>query len=190
MRNIVGLVRDVYEAIFVKLTYNDKTIASYFRKKGATIGENCLISTRSLGTEPFLVNIGDHVFIARRVILHTEDSGAWILNEDHPGLKIFGKIVIEDNCLIGLNSQIFPNVRIGHNSIVGAGSVVTSDVPPNSVVMGVPARVIGSSTRYKEKKAAMWKDTYPPGYENMNSRRKAEALKKHLMNIRKGSNGT
>ena len=49
-----------------------------------------------------------------------------------------------DNVSIGSGAQICPDVRIGPNAIVGAGAVVTKDVPPNSVVAGVPARVIGT----------------------------------------------
>ncbi len=48
-----------------------------------------------------------------------------------------------DNVFIGANSIIMPNVRVGSNTIIAAGSIVTKDIPSGSVVAGVPARVIG-----------------------------------------------
>jgi acetyltransferase-like isoleucine patch superfamily enzyme len=53
-----------------------------------------------------------------------------------------GGPVVEDYARIGANCTILPGVRIGRNSLVGAGSVVTKDVPENSVVAGCPARII------------------------------------------------
>ncbi len=50
--------------------------------------------------------------------------------------------IIEENAKIGANATILPGITIGKNSIVGAGSVVTKDVPPNCVVAGNPAKVI------------------------------------------------
>jgi hypothetical protein len=70
--------------------------------------------------------------------------------------------VIEDNCIIGLRSTIFPNVRIGRNSVVAAGSLVINDVPPNSIVMGVPARSFGSMDKYREKCLQRWAEQRPP----------------------------
>jgi acetyltransferase-like isoleucine patch superfamily enzyme len=50
--------------------------------------------------------------------------------------------IVEDFARIGANSTILPGVRIGRNSLVGAGSVVTKDVPANSIVIGNPAKVV------------------------------------------------
>lgn len=54
----------------------------------------------------------------------------------------FKEVVIEDGCDIGIGSIILPGVKIGEGSIVGAGAVVTKDVPPYSVVVGNPARIL------------------------------------------------
>ncbi len=142
--------------------YNNFTIAEYFRKQGAQIGEDCLIIPRKLGTEPYLIKIGNHVVINQDVKLHTHDGGTWIFRQEMPDLRVFGPIIIEDNCLIGENAQILPNVTIGRNSIVAAGSVVIMDVPPNSIVMGVPARNFGSIEKYKEKCTQRWAEQKPP----------------------------
>jgi serine acetyltransferase len=60
--------------------------------------------------------------------------------------------------MIGANAQILPKVHIGRNSIIGAGSVVISDIPPDSIAIGVPARVIGSTLKYREKNIAIWNE--------------------------------
>ncbi len=142
--------------------YSPTTIAEYFRKEGAQIGENCQIAAKQLGTEPYLVKIGNHVTIAQGVDFNTHDGGPWIFRHEIPDLQVFGPIIIEDNCVIGENALIFSNVRIGRNSIIGAGSVVISDVPPDTIVMGVPARPLGSTAKYREKCIERWAIQRPP----------------------------
>lgn len=144
--------------------YDNSTIAEYFRKQGAQIGDNCYIAPRRLGTEPYLVKIGNHVAISEGAILHTHDGGTWVFRDEFPDLRVFGPIIIEDNCLIGVNVQILPNVRIGRDSIVAAGSVVIADVPPDSIVMGIPARRIGARSKYKEKCLERWAEQRPPDF--------------------------
>ena len=131
--------------------YNRFNIAEYFREQGAQIGDDCSIIPRFLGAEPYLVKIGNHVTIAAGVVFITHDGGCWVFREEIPDLQVFGPIIIEDNCVIGQNAILFPNIRIGRNSVVGAGSVVITDVPPDTIVMGVPARPFGSIAKYKEK---------------------------------------
>ncbi len=151
------------KSVIVRARYGGSaTIAEYFRKQGAQIGENCDISVSSLGTEPYLVKIGNHVFISKGVVFHTHDGGVWIFRDEIPDIRVHGPIIIEDNCIIGNNTVLLPNIRIGRNSIVGVNSVVISDVPPNSIVMGVPARPISSIHKYKERCFARWKEQKPP----------------------------
>lgn len=179
LRNSYRLVRILISYILVRTLYNKYTIARYFRKQGAKIGEDCVFSVRWIGDQPFLVEIGNHVFVARGARLETSES-SWIVNDEDAHIGVFGKIIIEDNCMIGMNAQILPNVRIGENSIVGAGSVVINDVPPNSIVMGVPARKVGSSIKYKEKIISEWERIKPPGWVYKNTKQRDEMLKKHF----------
>jgi acetyltransferase-like isoleucine patch superfamily enzyme len=174
--------------IFRCIRYSDFDVAEYYRKQGADIGANCCIQDRSPWSEPFLVSIGNHVLISRNVVFHTDDGGTWILEREIPGINVFGTIVVEDNCLIGCNSQLFLNTRIGKNSIVEPGSVVISNVPPNSIVMGVPARVIGTTLKYRERCLALWKEQKPHAWP-MKDKKKAELeLRKHLATYFDGRN--
>ena len=158
IRGFMQWLRTAYET----RRYSPTTVAEYLRKQGAQVGEGCFIVPKRLGTEPYLVKIGSHVGIASGVIFITHDGGPWIFRNEVPDLQVFGPIVIGDNCVIGANAVLFPNVRIGANSIVGAGSVVISNVPPNTIVMGVPARPLGSVDKYKEKCLERWKEQRPP----------------------------
>lgn len=141
--------------------YTPYTIAGHFRKMGAQIGEGCFIVPTELSTEPYLIKIGNHVAIAAGVSFNTHDGAVWVFRDQVPDLQVFGPIVIEDNCIIGLRAIIFPNVRIGRNSVVAAGSVVINDVPPNSMVMGVPARLFGSLEKYRQKCLQRWAEQRP-----------------------------
>ena len=141
--------------------YDRFTIAEYFRKQGAQIGERCSIIPTSLGREPYLIKIGNHVTIAGGVKFITHDGGAWLFRNEVPDLQVFGPIVIEDNCVIGENVLLLPNIRIGPNSIVAAGSVVISDIPAECIAIGVPARSVGSLQKYREKCLSRWQVQRP-----------------------------
>ena len=84
------------------------------------------------------MTIGSHVFISVLVSTTNDNTmGRAADATDH----LQGPFV-EDYVTIGAGASILPSVRIGQNTIVGAGAVVTKDVPPNKVVMGIPARIV------------------------------------------------
>ncbi len=155
-------VGELLKRAYIFTTYDNWSACELYRKQGAQIGENCRIDVRTPWLDAHLITIGNHVFIAQGVVMHTHDGAAWILRDEIPNIRIMGKISIEDNCVIGAFSHIFCNVRIGKNSIVGTGSVVISDIPPNSIAMGIPARVVGSTIKYREKHAKLWNEQNPP----------------------------
>jgi len=138
------------------ISYNEYTISEYFRKKGAQIGNNCRILIHDFGSEPYLVKIGNDCIITPGVAFITHDASVGLFRREIPDLNIFGKIEIKDNCFIGLGSIILYDVTVGPNSVVGAGSIVTKDVPPNTVVAGVPAKVVCSIDEYKKKCLQKW----------------------------------
>lgn len=143
--------------------YDNYSIADYFRSQGAKIGEDCYFGIRELASEPYLIEIGNHVAVAMNVLFLTHNLG-WCFRDEIPDLQVFGRIIIGNNCNIGPSSIILPGVTIGDNTIIGAGSVVTKDVPPNSIVGGNPAKVISSLEKYKEKAMEMWSVQRPEDY--------------------------
>ncbi len=124
----------------------------YARRKGVTVGENCRIYIRSWGSEPFLVSLGDDVTVTSGVKFITHD-GSTCLVKDQNGKRYqrFAPIQVGSHVFIGVNTIIMPGVNIGSNVVIGAGSVVTKDIPDNSVAIGVPAKVVSSFEDYQAK---------------------------------------
>ena len=89
------------------------------------------------------VDIGSHVNLAQGITVtalnqNFDDTNKWI---DEQGVST-NPVTIEDDVWIGANAVILPGVTIGEHCVVAAGAVVTKDVPPHSLVAGVPAKVI------------------------------------------------
>lgn len=111
--------------------------------KGTVINKNCMIDGRNGG-----VTIGDNVDIAQEVNIWTEQHDYNSPSYDAIG----GAVVIEDYAWIASRATILPGVTIGRGAVVACCSVVTKDVPPMTIVAGVPARKIGernASLSYK-----------------------------------------
>ena len=116
--------------------------ASYLKMIGVQIGEHTMISLRAkLDTRRGKIIIGKNCHITYGCIILSHDGS---VKQRVPGDSGLGKVIIGDNVFIGVNSVILPNVKIGNNSVIGAGSVVTKDIPANVVAAGNPARVINN----------------------------------------------
>ncbi len=118
----------------------------------AAFGKNCKWFSRTIPEEPYMVKLHNNVVIAARVNFITHDVINDMLSRKigaEPGECLseyyMGTIEIFDNVVIGSDSVILYNTRIGPNAIVAAGSVVTKDVPEGAIVGGNPARVIGKT---------------------------------------------
>lgn len=128
----------------------------YAKWIGVNIGSNCkIINHPNWGSEPYLICIGRHTEISFGVSFLTHDGATWISREDKTyednEIYKFGAIKIGDDCFIGCNSTILPNVVIGNKSVIAAGSVVTKSVPDGEVWGGNPARKISSSEEFLQK---------------------------------------
>ncbi len=93
------------------------------------------------------VIIGDNVTLASMVTIIDHSHGKGDYSDiDIPVMKrtlgVKGDIIIEDNVWLAEGVVVLANVRIGKNAIIGANSVVTRDIPANSVAVGIPAKVI------------------------------------------------
>lgn len=109
------------------------------------IGKNTYIGSYShiAGTKNKII-IGKDVLIADRVFISTVDYKYENINKPIKcqGFISRGDVIISDECWIGIGSSILSGIKIGKHSIIGANSVVTHNIPPYSVAVGVPARVI------------------------------------------------
>lgn len=121
----------------------------YARAIGVVVGHDCKLLSTNFGSEPFLVRLGNRVEITHGVQFITHDGAVWVLRDKHPDLDVIAPIVVDDHAFIGMNSILLPGVHVGQRSIVAAGSVVTRDVAPETVVAGAPARLVCSLEDYR-----------------------------------------
>lgn len=124
-----------------------------------------------------------HIFIGNSVTIAPQ---VYILAHDASTFKLFGytkigKVIIEDNVFIGARSIIMPGVRIGKNSIIGAGSVVVSEVPANFVYAGNPARAICDLTTFVEKQKELF-DSLPRFGEKYTRRNRVSVDQRRRLN--------
>ncbi len=143
----VKLGRDVKLSKFINLygcTIGDETKIGAFVEiqKNASVGRRCKISSHTFICEG--VTIEDDVFVGHGVVF---------INDTYPRATAGGRLqteadwaveptLVRNGASIGSGATILAKVTIGENAIVGAGSVVTRDVAPNTIVAGNPARVL------------------------------------------------
>jgi len=104
----------------------------------STVDYGCVLGSR--------VKVHSNVYVAQYTVLEDDvflAPGVMIANDPHPVCtKCMQGPTIRAGARVGINATLLPHLVIGENALVGAGSVVTSDVPPHTVVAGSPARVI------------------------------------------------
>ena len=135
------------QKIHFALIWDGRKRAKYLKKNKIldNIGENCIFQSRIFPMDPKLIRIHNNVVVAANVYFITHDAIRHMLtNKNNIDYQMYlGPIEVMDNVFIGLGTIILPNVKIGSNVIIAAGSLITKDVPNNCIYGGVPAKKIG-----------------------------------------------
>jgi acetyltransferase-like isoleucine patch superfamily enzyme len=144
MRSAVQLVRD--------LIHHAGNVArglrlAALRAAGVAIGQDTMISMGAkLDVRRGKIRIGNHCFVTYGAVILSHDRAR---RQVDPGEAGEGEVVIDDYVFVGVNAVVLPGVHIGTNSVVGAGAVVSRNVPPGCVVAGNPAEVIKVIQRFR-----------------------------------------
>lgn len=135
-------IRDLFSQII------GKPVAETFRLfppfytncgRNITVGSRVFINTGCHFQDQGGITLGDGTLLGNSVVLTTMNHD---FDPEKRGITYPAPIVTGKNVWIGSNATILPGVHIGDGAIVGAGSVVTKDVPPNTIVAGAPAAII------------------------------------------------
>lgn len=132
IREILGEAGDncvVEQPLFCTYGYN------------TSVGDNFFMNVNGKLMDSGKITIGDNVFIAPNVCIVTEEH-AMDVKQRLEGLEYTHPVTIGNNIWICTGAIILPGVTIGDNSVIGAGSVVTKDIPANSLAVGNPCKVI------------------------------------------------
>ena len=119
-----------------------------------SLGEKCIMQDWKLPLYTNLIHLHNNIRLAKGAIFTTHDGTDRMLNHKFGGDDFeekCGCIEIMDNVFVGAHARIMLNTRIGSNVIIGANSVVTKDIPDNSVYAGAPAKFICNFDDYVKK---------------------------------------
>lgn len=136
---------------------NSDSYISYLRSQGIKIGDNCVFrapnSVRIDVSRPSLVSIGNNVDMNKNFQIMTHDWASMVFRAKfHDLINSSGAVKIGSNVYFGTDVVVLKGVSIGDNCVIGAGSVVSKNIPSNSVAAGVPCKVICSINDYYEKR--------------------------------------
>ncbi len=150
----MGIFKSIKNAYIHK---DSDTFINYLRHKGIEIGNHCVFRSPSTTTidktRPALISIGNHVDMNRNFTIMTHDYGTSVfLRKYNDFINSSGKVTIGNNVYLGVNCTVLKGVTIGDNCIIGAHSLVTKNIPANSVAAGVPAKVISTLDEYYAKR--------------------------------------
>lgn len=135
---------------------NPERYCNYLRNRGIQIGGGNHLDINTIHidmTRPSLVSIGNNCYFNRNFTLLTHD---WVtkvfLNSNRNFVNSSGRVTIGNNVSFGENVMVLKGVTIGDNSFIGAGSIVTKDIPANSIAVGAPCKVVMTLEDYYQKR--------------------------------------
>ena len=151
------LLKKIYLKLSLIYHYSSsERFSKYIRKKGVLIGENTSFRARTTNidlTRPSLISIGKDCYFNEHFTILTHDYVSKVFKQcGMEFLPSSGKVVIGNNVSTGTNVTILKGVTIGNNVFIGANSVVTKDIPSNTIAAGVPCRAIMSLEDYYIKR--------------------------------------
>lgn len=171
--------KNQFRRLRIALMINSDKRNRYIKKHNifAEMGDNVFFQPRFIPADPKLIKLHNNVIVTSNVTFVTHDIFDMGINYMYPDNKVstlMKPIEVMNNVFIGCNSIILGGVRIGNNVVVAAGSVVTHDVPDNSVVAGNPAKVIETfddyiAKRYQSYHSYDLNDLWNKFYENKNN---------------------
>jgi len=146
------MLKTIKRFYYLMLDRKKKMYLESLVKNGLKMGENVAIMDGFFldPTHCFLISIGNNCIFAPNVRLIAHDASM----KRSLGYTKVGKVTIEADCFIGDSVIVLPGVTIGQGSVVGAGSVVTSNIPPESVATGNPCRVVDKKDAFLQKHEA------------------------------------
>lgn len=168
----MSLLTDLYLRFFISSGFQ---YARYLKKKKTfhSQGENCFISKAADIPDPHLTSLGANVWITAGCRLLCHDASVIMINiMRHGHLDQVGPIAIGNNSFLGNDVIVLPHIAIGANTIIGTGSVVTKDIPENTVWAGNPARFITTLDDYirsveNKTERYPWKDLLKKNAEHV-----------------------
>lgn len=154
----IAFIKRLVDALYFRVArHNPRIFEGFLRHKGVKIGNNCLwgpMKTISIDfSRPSLVEIGDNVRINLGFTLMTHDWATMVFRKVYNDfVSSSGHVTIGNNVYFGRWCTVLKGVTIGDNCIIGYGSIVTKDIPANSVAVGRPAKVICTLEEYYQKR--------------------------------------
>lgn len=119
-------------------------IMAVHRLRGVKIGADCFIDPNAIleTAYPENITLGDDVRVTAGAIIMTHIKPPHYLRDEGLVPNVLKPVILHDHCFIGVNAVILPGVTVGKAAVVASGAVVSSDVPPYTMVAGNPAKVI------------------------------------------------